>query len=764
MNVRSSLLLIASALSLAGANCDGGEPPAPDAGVIVADPCSEDADCTGGLRCSTNGLCESIPACSLDDECRAYEYCSVSEGICRTRDGFGSDCIEDSECGLNSFCALGKCRDSGDALPCARRADCPVGFDCDRVHFYCIESVGCTLAEQFPETACEPDETCNELNGRCQRAGAAECTVETQADDCQIGMFCDPVGNCVQCTSDQHCGSGLQCNVRSGLCESDNICRTDADCPDPDNQMCDPQARICIPRPDPCTSDLHCGFAESCNVVTGLCEPIGGPCRDDIYEDNDTFASATDAIFEGQQLIMDHLTLCPDDNDFYAVRLNRGEEISVQAMGMDDGAMLDLSLVAQDGISTLRYAPGPPRGPAGFSFVAGADAFYFIKVAHLAGNTPYELHMNLAPGQACDPDNFEGEGGNDQSDLASILNPGNYPGVTLCQFDVDYYQIDLAAGHALEFIADFNHQAGDIDLRLLSLDGTTELDASRGVRADRERIFYRSAHAQSLLVEVRALDHHALPYTLTLNNHGPYQCSPDADEGVDSNNFANLATQVQLPDALRNARSLCAADVDWYRLTVGANQRVYATASYETREAQVAIQFYAEDGVNPLGRDWTAEGQTEAVFASIRTTTVLAKISAADDGIGPYDLQFSSTVNHHCRPDAYEPNDSAESASALATDANVSAVACDGDDDWYRIDVRRGQRLRIGLDFHAVDGDLDMALLIPDRSSVMATSEGVQSHEEIEMRFPSSGSYYLRIYSIDTRPEAGYNLTLTELD
>ena len=65
MNVRSSLLLIASALNLAGANCDGGEPPAPDAGVIVADPCSEDADCTGGLRCSTNGLCEAIPACSL---------------------------------------------------------------------------------------------------------------------------------------------------------------------------------------------------------------------------------------------------------------------------------------------------------------------------------------------------------------------------------------------------------------------------------------------------------------------------------------------------------------------------------------------------------------------------------------------------------------------------------------------------------------------------------------------------------------------------
>ena len=187
--------------------------------------------------------------------------------------------------------------------------------------------------------------------------------------------------------------------------------------------------------------------------------------------------------------------------------------------------MLDLFLVAQDGISTLRYAPGPPRGPAAFNFVAGAEAFYFIKVAHLAGNTPYELQLNLAPGQPCEADRFEGDGGNNSADLASVLEPGAYNGVTLCQFDVDYYQIDLQAGEALEFVTDFNHQLGDIDLRLLTLDGLTELDASRGVRSDRERIFYRSARQQSLIVEVRALDRAALRYDLTYNLQGPYELS-----------------------------------------------------------------------------------------------------------------------------------------------------------------------------------------------------------------------------------------------
>ena len=100
----------------------------------------------------------------------------------------------------------------------------------------------------------------------------------------------------------------------------------------------------------------------------------------------------------------------------------------------------------------------------------------------------------------------------------------------------------------------------------------------------------------------------------------------------------------------------------------------------------------------------------------------------------------------------------------MTTEGSIQAVACDGDDDWYRLDVRRGQRLRIDVDFHAVDGDLDMALLTPSRDAVLATSEGLLNHEEILMRFPSSGSYYLRVYSIDTRPEAGYTVTVTPVE
>ena len=62
---------------------------------------------------------------------------------------------------------------------------------------------------------------------------------------------------------------------------------------------------------------------------------------------------------------------------------------------------------------------------------------------------------------ACEADRFEGDGGNNSADSVSAL-AGHVHGVTLWPFDVDYYQIDLQAGEALEFVT-FNHQLGDID-------------------------------------------------------------------------------------------------------------------------------------------------------------------------------------------------------------------------------------------------------------------------------------------------------------
>lgn len=739
--------------------CPPSEPPvAPDAGPLTA-PCASVDDCDLGERCSDNGQCEVIPPCSQDSECARYEYCSRHEQICRIREGFGNDCEEDADCGLGRFCALGVCLDAGDSLPCARRADCPVGHDCDQIHFYCIPSVGCDLAELFPETACEPGETCHPVSGRCQRDGAAECTEETAAQDCAGGEFCYE-GNCVQCVSDENCGPGLRCNHRSGFCESENICRSDEDCDDPNNQYCDLVIRMCLPKPDPCTSDLHCSFAERCNVVTGLCESIEGPCRDDIHEENDSFASATPLIFETDQLRMDHLTLCPDDDDFYAVFLNRGDRLEAQLTDLRDGARIDLYLVASDGISTLRYVPGPPRGSAGFDFVAGADAFYYIKVAHLQGNTPYAIELRVGPGQPCNDDPFEP---NDDRqavrDAPGSLSSGARGGLSLCQFDTDYYRVDLAAGEALEYVARFNAQQGDLDLRLINADDQV-LAVSRNIGTDEERLFHRAAGPEQLIIEVRAADRQSLTYSHELTLHGPFVCEADLDE---ENNSAEAATLIDPDQGARQALSLCAGDADWYRISLAAGQRIYATTTFEASELNVDVVFFDGAGQQPVGSHWGLGGLHEAVFQAEEQTQVLARIHSADDGEGLYNLDFTVEPAFHCRPDAAEPNDNPETAAPLELDQTVVGGACDGDDDWYRLDVNQGDRLRILLQFHAVDGDLDLGLRSTDRTTLITSSEDIGSQEEIIHRFPVTGTFYLRVYSIDTHPRARYVLSAERL-
>ena len=102
-----------------------------------------------------------------------------------------------------------------------------------------------------------------------------------------------------------------------------------------------------------------------------------------------------------------------------------------------------LQMVSQH-YATYRAA----RGSAGFDFVAGSDAFYYIKVAHLQGNTPYALELRVGPGQPCEDDLLEP---NNEREEPQPLQAGTQNNLSLCQFDVDYYSVSLAAGEALRY-------------------------------------------------------------------------------------------------------------------------------------------------------------------------------------------------------------------------------------------------------------------------------------------------------------------------
>ena len=72
--------------------------------------------------------------------------------------------------------------------------------------------------------------------------------------------------------------------------------------------------------------------------------------------------------------------------------------------------------------------------------------------------------------------------------------------------------------------------------------------------------------------------------------------------------------------------------------------------------------------------------------------------------------------------------------------------------------------MRAALDFSTADGDLDLALLMPDALSVLAISDGVTGHEALDVLIPSDppdggrGAYFLQVFAGRSGTAARYVL------
>lgn len=431
------------AVAVASCRCSGPvEPPAGE--------CLSALDCPPGKVCGGGGVCELPAGCASDADCLPDERCRAVDGSCRLRPGFGRECELDGDCYPGFFCALGRCRDSGEAWVCSQAVDCPEGMRCDRRHFYCIEEVPCSLGEHFSEVTCDPDQVCDPTSMACLANGPGECTPDDQVDTCGPDELCDSSGRCVQCVVDTHCGPGLRCNARAGRCESEDLCRSNDDCPSA--LECDPTVALCrLPLPR-CDSDLDCALSELCNHVTGHCEARAGKCEEDRLEENDSPAGAFLIEPGDELLVVDEMQLCPDDDDYFALDLATGEQVTARVIDTLASARVELTLVAADGVTTLRYAEALPRGDGSVSFSVVEAGRYFLRLVSLTSPSPYRLEVNVAPGAPCLPDVLEGAGDNNVIERAVSLVASEYPGLSLCAGDVDHYLLQLAPGEAVRVV------------------------------------------------------------------------------------------------------------------------------------------------------------------------------------------------------------------------------------------------------------------------------------------------------------------------
>jgi hypothetical protein len=102
-----------------------------------------------------------------------------------------------------------------------------------------------------------------------------------------------------------------------------------------------------------------------------------------------------------------------------------------------------------------------------------------------------------------------------------------------------------------------------------------------------------------------------------------------------------------------------------------------------------------------------------------------------------------------CLNDLMEPNDSFAEASPLERDAGPEfdeLKLCQGDIDWFRIDVDAGTYLTIDARFRHTDGDLDLQLFLPDGRTLLDEARSVTDNERVEIEAGTDLVVYVRAF------------------
>lgn len=562
--------------------------------------------CESDPQCTAPSVCENkqcVPGCASPGSsitCATGERCNAARGRCEPAT---AGCAQDSECGAPaSVCEGGQCVRgctepgglacsggfvcSASTGRCAPPAGTPCGADpeCGAPAAVC-EARQCVPGCSTPGgVQCSGANVCDTNTGRC-RAVSGSCTNDSGCG--APAMVCEG-GQCVPGCGQPGgvtCSGATQCNQGSGRCDPFNVpCGTDAQCAPP-STIC--QGGMCVAgcAASGCSGGLVCG------TTSGRCEtpPPVPTCVEDSLEQNDTRATAH-ALTAGSY---SSLGACASDDDWYAITLAAGDQITVETLFSNAEGDVDLELVDPSGQNVATSASTTDNERVTHT-AAGAGSYRIhVWLYRDAGSTPgngYSMTVTVVPSgppppppppPACGPDALEE---NDTQASAAAFTPGRRNGLSVCGGDDDYYAITLQAGDQLTVDALFSSAEGDIDLRLLSPSGASE--ASALGTGSNEHLEYAAMTAGTYVLRVNLYaDAGSNPgNTYDLSAAVSAVCPSDPEEDNDS-----ASTARPLSIGTMSSLTACDLDDDYFRVTLAAGQQISVSARFTHAEGDIDL-------------------------------------------------------------------------------------------------------------------------------------------------------------------------------
>lgn len=719
----SASLLGTAALGLLWAGC-GGEINRP----VIEDKhetCVTSDQCPSGEVCK-EGLC-IIGDCVVRTDCPKPDdqLCNELNRCIPDPDSpIGNECPNgDRDCDMGEFCSAGNCYSVADSESCARSSDCAGGERCDPVSNFCVEDRGgCNRASEYPELACPDGEGCNAVTGHCEPLQGAECTAATQEEDCPPDLLCIG-GRCVQCTANASCdgvdnicceGFGTQCNVATGRCVSAFVCTAHEDCtdclvrPGLDSQSYCSDGRSCTGSSDcahlsnrrcatstgeciqpECVEDDDCSYEHdarwTCNPATMRCFLPPATCTED-NEPNNAIATAIPvAGAEHSDL------LCRGDVDVLEIQGHANTRLRA-TVGFSPSS-------ANGNTVALRDAAGVELDSATVSWTStvsvaadiSADAAYYVSIGGNATEyDEYNYTITIAETEPLECDAELGEPNETIEEASnSILTQGTHPRALCGVDDEDYHQLTAPAGMRTVITATFIDADGDIDIRLMDLDGTT-LDSSTGV-SDSEEVRYTAGDVdETLVLRVwRYSGAEEQEYQLELTAVEP----PTCDDPYEPNEQESSAAPAGAGSFAANICNI--EDHDFFQISLPGGGDISATLSFTDADGNLQLALREAGGYSVD----TSTGYEDSEFVEglaldpglYFLDVYSSSYSYPEPEAQPYDLEIA--VAHACFDDVFEGwgNNSIEQATPIRDEALASFALeetlkfCGDDDDWFRL-------------------------------------------------------------------------------
>jgi hypothetical protein len=248
-------------------------------------------------------------------------------------------------------------------------------------------------------------------------------------------------------------------------------------------------------------------------------------------------------------------------------------------------------------------------------------------------------------------------------------------------------------------------------------------------------------------------------------------CVADAFDAAAPNNTWETATSIQ--PGTHEALTICAGDVDYYRVPIGAQQSISVQARFAdgVGDLDLLMVMPGDDPENPAYRSFSEGSDVEAVNepCAAMAGEAVVLVFPFEDAQNTYTLEVTTgpgDCNQMCVDDAYDAgqgNDTFDNFAAVDLPFyEDNLTICREDADFYAFDAVAGDVLDVSLLFPQADGDLDLFLY--NSVGPVAQSEGYQDIELIEYQVPATDIYVVEVYGATRSVANDYALEIRIVD